>query len=454
MIYPRDIVDFISNDKEARAKFGELILNNNLNTSKKILTGDTKLNFELWMHTTGKYHSFAIKRYLFFLSLMSKIFNEVRDQFIAMGTGRSSHQKDSCAILSNPTEMLEIARYVYYLKSYGVVGDILECGCYYGFSSCCLSWVCEFLELRLIVADSFQGLPDVSHAYYRPGDFACDFETVKKNVSAFGRIKNVDFIPGFYSQSLSELHRKISLIWMDVDLYESAHDVLSNVYPSLEQGGVIFTHEFTPDAFKNEQCNPQTALDPLRAVHDFFSTADIEYKGRYIVGDLGIIIPQCGKDANILIHTGTLTSHAISTTIKSKIKSKIKSRAVQIKRGVDYYIDTINGIVLGDKNSLEIDFDADVSICGWLIDRRMEDAASIVFISTNTTDIPLLKERIPRLDVARSFNNEMYRLSGFEITIPCKLLVNKKICFTVGAIPSADNYWYISHESYMLKENK
>lgn len=55
--------------------------------------------------------------------------------------------------------MIPIAIYLYYLKSNGVNGKVLECGVFKGGSTCCLSHICDYLDLELIAADSFEGLP-------------------------------------------------------------------------------------------------------------------------------------------------------------------------------------------------------------------------------------------------------------------------------------------------------
>ena len=74
--------------------------------------------------------------------------------------------------------MIPIAIYLYYLKSYGIQGKILECGVFKGGSTCCLSHICDYLGLELIAADSFEGLP-TSVGYYGKGDFKGSLQEVK-----------------------------------------------------------------------------------------------------------------------------------------------------------------------------------------------------------------------------------------------------------------------------------
>lgn len=166
----------------------------------------------------------------------------------------------------------------------------MECGCFKGFSSSCLSWVSNYFGRKLIVADSFEGLPDVGHKYYEPGDFKGDFETVKKNISTFGRIDNVEFIKGWYSETLKGFSREIALLWMDVDLYQSATDVLNNVYRSINKGGVIFSHEFDNKFFENGYIKKGNG-EVTDAIKDYFDKNKINYKAKYLVGCTGIVVP-------------------------------------------------------------------------------------------------------------------------------------------------------------------
>jgi hypothetical protein len=91
-------------------------------------------------------------------------------------------------------------------------GDVAEFGCYKGASTASLSLVCALVGRRLIVFDSFRGLPEpdepVRHIVngtvltYRGGDFSASLEEVRHNVTKFGKIDICEFVPGYFIDTL------------------------------------------------------------------------------------------------------------------------------------------------------------------------------------------------------------------------------------------------------------
>lgn len=167
MIYPRDVVSFINENRALRERFPEVLVANEKDLFREP-SMESDLAFERWMIRDGIRQSPAVRKYLSYLSIMSSIFELIFAFFLKENPGREG-KKDELAVATSPDEMLFIARSLYILDSYGVKGAVLECGCFKGFSSCCLSWACDYLGRDLIVADSFQGLPDVEHTFYDPG---------------------------------------------------------------------------------------------------------------------------------------------------------------------------------------------------------------------------------------------------------------------------------------------
>jgi hypothetical protein len=222
---------------------------------------------------------------------MSSIFERIFAHFLKDNPGREG-RKDEVAVATSPEEMLCIARALYVLDSFDVDGAVLECGCFKGFSSCCLSWACDFLGRELIVADSFQGLPDVEHTFYDAGDFRGDFEGVSSTISALGRPECVRFVKGWFSESLSGVDDPLSLMWLDVDLYQSTLDVLGNVYGNLDPRGVIFSHEFA-DEFIDDQGLIKSAPgeDVARAFRTYFEGRGISYRAKFLTGCLAVMVP-------------------------------------------------------------------------------------------------------------------------------------------------------------------
>jgi len=308
MVYPKGLIDFICNNKELSSRFADQILNPPSNSSKKKASIKINEEFELWLIKEGYRKSSAIRRYLLFLTKMAKNFNGIYKVFKKINPERIN-KKDYNAIQSSPQELLYIASYLYCLDSFGVKGDLIECGCFKGFSSICLSWVCNFLGKKLIVADSFEGLPINSETVskktlFRPQDFKGNFEEVRENIKRYGKNQNVEFIKGWFNESLLGFHNSICLLWMDVDIYQSAKDILYNIFVNLSRGAVIFSHEFSKIAVdQNDRIiRSKYVKGPPMAIADFLDENNIPYKAKYLTGDLGIIIPVInGADKRILL---------------------------------------------------------------------------------------------------------------------------------------------------------
>ncbi len=134
-------------------------------------------------------------------------------------------------------------------------GAVIECGCWKGASTASLSLVCEKVGRKLIVCDSFEGLPDdesgVVHryphvgvfGYYKSGMYTGRLEEVRDNLARFGALQVCQFIPGFFSNSLKNLADPIAFAFLDVDLASSLRDCLRYIWPLLIDGGVIYTDD-------------------------------------------------------------------------------------------------------------------------------------------------------------------------------------------------------------------
>jgi O-methyltransferase len=134
-------------------------------------------------------------------------------------------------------------------------GIVIECGCWKGASSASLSLVCGMTGRRLLVCDSFEGLPeedaDAAHeythlstfGYYQKGMYAGRLEEVQSNVARFGDISACSFVKGFFSESLKSLDEPVALAFLDVDLVSSMKDCIKQVWPLLIPDGYVFTDD-------------------------------------------------------------------------------------------------------------------------------------------------------------------------------------------------------------------
>ena len=127
------------------------------------------------MLTKGFKENWEVRRYIFYLMSMRSIIRDIGRMFPSENAQGREEVGDHVGVASERQLLLAIARYFYCLVSYDVDGCLLECGCFKGWSTSCLSWACHFLGRQLVVADSFQGLPnrmrDGEQPYYCEGDF-------------------------------------------------------------------------------------------------------------------------------------------------------------------------------------------------------------------------------------------------------------------------------------------
>jgi hypothetical protein len=134
-------------------------------------------------------------------------------------------------------------------------GDVIECGCWNGGSTASLSLVCSKVGRKLIVCDSFEGLPEDEHqvvhqyphislfGYYQKGMYATRLEEVRENISRYGDLSVCQFVPGFFSDSLKALKGPLVFAFLDVDLAGSMRDCLKHIWPLLVDGGFVYTDD-------------------------------------------------------------------------------------------------------------------------------------------------------------------------------------------------------------------
>ena len=134
-------------------------------------------------------------------------------------------------------------------------GDIIECGCWKGASSVSLSLACGLVGRRLIVCDTFAGLPksecnvvrNYPHievfGYYQEGMYEGKLVEVKQNINQFGNLAACDFKVGLFSETLKHLDKCVAFAFLDVDLTSSMRDCIRYIWPFLVDGGCIYTDD-------------------------------------------------------------------------------------------------------------------------------------------------------------------------------------------------------------------
>jgi len=175
-----------------------------------------------------KYYNLTFRKKL---SLGFRMFlNSVR---IQTGTSYKSHLAMALKILETPPDVL---------------GDIVECGTWKGGCATNLSLVCRIVGRKLVICDSFEGLPeggtgDREAKHYIKGDYCGTLEEVKNNISNYGEIESCEFVKGWFEETLPHLKSPILLAFLDVDLEASLDTCVRFIWPNLVDKGYIFIDE-------------------------------------------------------------------------------------------------------------------------------------------------------------------------------------------------------------------
>ena len=204
-------------------------------------------------------------------------------------------------------EHLQIAAKILQIP-FHIKGCIIECGSFKGGSTANLSLVCELVNRKLLVYDSFKGLPEPSSKdkihyshlskrkdIYEKGQYKGELEEVKKNIEKYGCVSVCEFRKGYFEDTLPHLTNKCVLAFLDVDLNSSLKTCLIHIWPKLQEGSYLFSHE---------------AMDTNFVSHFFdkkWWEINLRYKAPGFIG--------AGTGLPLKIHTGS----SIGYTIKYKI---------------------------------------------------------------------------------------------------------------------------------------
>ena len=182
-----------------------------------------------------------------------------------------------------------------------IEGDFVECGVWKGGNLIFIQKLNELYkqERNIYGFDTFKGMTnpskfDIDHR----NNFAknllkntikkssvkniwayCDIQTVQHNIDKLTKINQIKLIEGDVNDTLNidkNLPKKISLLRLDTDFYDSTKIELEILYPRLCRGGVLIIDDY--GHFKG--CK--------KAVDEFFKHSDIvlhyiDYSARYMI---------------------------------------------------------------------------------------------------------------------------------------------------------------------------
>jgi hypothetical protein len=189
-------------------------------------------------------------------------------------------------------------RAIMYLLCAGVRGDYYEFGCYSANTfrtALSLANTLGLDDMHYYAFDSFAGLPEpvagVSpESGWTAGSMCMTVEQFWEKVRPLRLSLNaIEVIPGFFDQSLTAerqraclaTNRKIALLNVDCDLYESAVPVFRFVEPLLQEGSLIYLDDF----FAGYRGNPRKGV--AAAFHEFAARSAWAFQSFHPVGGWG-----------------------------------------------------------------------------------------------------------------------------------------------------------------------
>ncbi len=139
-----------------------------------------------------------------------------------------------------------------------VPGDLMETGVWRGGATIFMRAVLRAYGINdkiVWAADSFEGLPkpdeikypaDEGYNYHQFNELKVSLDDVKNNFAKYGLLDNqVQFLKGWFKDTLPTAPiKKLSILRLDGDLYESTMDALVNLYPKVSIGGYVIVDDY------------------------------------------------------------------------------------------------------------------------------------------------------------------------------------------------------------------
>jgi len=159
------------------------------------------------------------------------------------------------ACIQSPHTQKEILTFVKTILTLPSIcsGVVLEAGCFKGSSTAKFSLAAALAGRRLVVVDSFEGIPANrenhgknifgGEAVFDEGDYCGTLDEVKNNVRRYGDISVCSFIKGWLEDTLPNFRDPVAAAYIDVDLASSTRTCLKYLYPIVQNGGVLFSQD-------------------------------------------------------------------------------------------------------------------------------------------------------------------------------------------------------------------
>jgi O-methyltransferase len=169
--------------------------------------------------------------------------------------------QDGAETMVGVERLLNVKRLAADVLARGVPGDFMECGTWKGGVGILMAAMLEDYmrstvgqyNRTLYIADSFEGCPAPDPAYPADaGDPHSSFEflrvpleQVQQNFRRYRLLRQfVEFLPGWFRYTLPGPVRRLALLRIDADLYQSTTEALEALYDLVSPGGYVILDDF------------------------------------------------------------------------------------------------------------------------------------------------------------------------------------------------------------------
>lgn len=161
--------------------------------------------------------------------------------------------------MTNFERMWALIQSFHHVKQESLIGDFVECGVWKGGNIILLKKLIEKFNLKKNIYgfDTFEGMvkPGFYDVNYKNksanpieiGIAMCSLENVKKNIIKNTNSDNIFLIKGKVENTLrnkNNLPKKISILRLDTDFYESTKIELEILFPRLVKGGILIVDDY------------------------------------------------------------------------------------------------------------------------------------------------------------------------------------------------------------------
>ncbi len=170
-------------------------------------------------------------------------------------------KKFSKYTMTSNVKIFSLIKAFEYVNKFKIAGDFVECGVYTGGNVMILKKLIEKNKLnkKIYAYDTFEGMTaptsydvkidgTIAKKKFKKNWANCSLDKVKQNFKETKlNTQNIKFIKGKVENTLKikkNLPKKISILRLDTDFYESTKSELQKLYPLLVEGGVLIIDDY------------------------------------------------------------------------------------------------------------------------------------------------------------------------------------------------------------------